>query len=595
MALINSKIGSAILLLDKKTRLHLAAATLIRILLNLLDLAALAVVGVVGFLIANPKKDFEFVLPVFGREIHAAIGDVPVLAILATALFVIKTVSSSIFSFTFARHVSRLETKFSEQWLEFYFGNVNEEDYLPDGPDIQNTLLRSMNALVTGVLTSIVTLASEGTLLLALVCGFILLNPLGAVLVISYLSLIVIALSRFILPRVQKASAVDYSSSRQLMALTRDYVSNRKSIYIHGMNSQWIGEVTDAKRKQIEGANRGVSLTTLPRNLIEAALILGVFGFLGLVMLFSDIPSQAVTIGVFLVGGLRLVSAVLPLQAASGVLKQSLTAVDDALAGLKGRAIQSTFEAQNPDDLALKVIGLGYRHQGSNFELRTMDFDVPFGSKLAIVGPSGAGKSTLGELLIGLRRPTSGDVLIGGVPASKLIQLKGNPFAYVPQSSQLIDGTFAENVTFSRTPDEAQRLKILEVLQACGLSSLLERLPDGLDSQLSVGQANLSGGEIQRLGLARALFTDPKILVLDEATSALDAATEEFISATFKSFHGRSTLIVIAHRLSTILDADCILYLNGGNLVAKGTYQELITHVPDFKEAVRILSTKTGK
>jgi ABC-type multidrug transport system fused ATPase/permease subunit len=595
LAITNPQIQQAFSLLSKKTRWQLFAASVIRIVLNVLDLAALAIVGAVGYLVANPTRHIDLQSMPLSLNLQLGIVEVPLLAVVATFLFLLKSTASSLFTFAFAARVSHLETSLSKQWLLFYFGKVSDAEDVPDGPSVQATLLRSVNALVTGILTSFVTLISEGTLLLSLVVGFVLLNPFGATLVVVYLGLVVIALSRFILPRIQKASAEDYASSRQIMTLTRDYMSNRKSIVIHGVNRQWIDALANAKGKQIRSANRGVSLSTLPRNLIEAALILGVFGFLGMAMLFSDIPSQAVTIGVFLVGGLRMVSAVLPLQAAAGVLKQSLSAVDDALSGLMaGSASKESslpIGLSAPDEPTIQVRDLTFSRPGSEFKLQSMTFDVPFGSKIAIVGPSGAGKSTLGELLLGLRLPTTGAVLVNGVASSDLIKHGRTPFAYVPQSSQIIDGTFAENVTLSRNPDALDRTRALHALRACGLLDLVNRQPLGLDTELSVGEGSLSGGEIQRLGLARALFTNPKILVLDEATSALDASTEHHISQTLKTFRGNCTLIVIAHRLSTIVDADKILYLDQGAVVASGTYDHLIANVPDFKDAVRILST----
>ena len=583
------KLSRALRILDKKTKVLLVVASIFRIGLNVLDFIALAVVGIVAYLAANADKSFILDVPVLGLSSSFTILDVPWLAVIAAFLFLLKSVTAILFSFNFGHRVSQLETQYSRQWIFDNFEFTKRFDAYPDSPTVHTTLMRSMNSLVTGILTSLVTMASEGALLVFLIAGFVVLNPVAALLVVVYLGSIVAIMSFFILPSIQSESAKDYAASHKMLEITRDYLANRKAIVAHGRNEIWLNDLAKTKGMQIESANRGLSLTSLPRNLIETALILGVFGFLGVVVVFSDIPSQAVTIGIFLVGGLRLVSAILPLQASVGVLRQSLMTIDHALDGLVNDMRPSTKSNAGPTDFDLTVEDLTFESVDSGFQLEKLSLKIPFGSKFAIVGPSGAGKTTLGELLLGLRHPEKGSVLVGGIPSSDLIDRQSPHLAYVPQQPQLISGSLAQNVSLNGEPDFERAQK---VLLESGLSDLLKRSPDGLSTFISPGDQPLSGGEMQRLGLARALYMEAKIILLDEATSALDAATEEFISSTLRRFRGNKTLIVIAHRLSTIVDSDKILYLDRGKVKGFGTYDELLSSVPDFLKAVHLLSSE---
>lgn len=581
-------------ILSRKEKTRLIAYGFGRVALNLLDVAALALVGIIGFLVANPGAKFH-IYTSFKASGFLSITDVPLIASLSALLFVFKTIFSVTVSFQFASFISNLEAGYSGKYLRNQFSSPSINRNAPDAPNVQSILLTSLHDLVTGAIGSMSVILAEGSLLIFLVAGFILLNPFAAISVVAYLGTITFFLSRFIMPRVQKARAGDYENSRKVMRLVRDYLAIRREVVLQNANQNWLSGISDTKYLQILNASRGVALGNLPRNLIETSLIMGVFGFLAIVVLLSDISSQAMTIGVFLVGGLRMVAAVLPFQAAVATYRQALGSLRDALEGLGHSAAKTRSlpplvpEISATPNLSVDVVK--YDVPGSHFSLSEVKFDVPFGSKVAVVGPSGAGKSTLAELIIGFVSPTEGSVTLDGIQTSDVLSEHPKLFGYVPQRSHLIEGTLFENISLGSVNDAASQLKATEVLNFAGLGDMVSKLPNGLQEQLSPGHPNISGGELQRLGMARALFTSPRILVLDEATSALDAETENTLSVTLSNLRGSMTQIVIAHRLSTILDADLIIYLDGGEVLGMGEFASLSASVPGFKRALRLLST----
>ena len=206
-----------------------------------------------------------------------------------------------------------------------------------------------------------------------------------------------------------------------------------------------------------------------------------------------------------------------------------------------------------------------------------LSFKLRAGDTVAFVGPSGSGKSTLVKLLVGLYRPVEGRILVNGVPST---EIRWGPLrrqiGIVTQDTQLFAGTIRENLLF--VASEATEAEMREALGRAAATALIERSATGLDTLLGEGGMRLSGGEKQRIALARALIRQPRLLILDEATSALDSLTELEIGETLREISERRdlVLVMIAHRLSTVLHADTIHVLEKGRIVESGTHDELV-------------------
>jgi ATP-binding cassette, subfamily B, bacterial len=219
-----------------------------------------------------------------------------------------------------------------------------------------------------------------------------------------------------------------------------------------------------------------------------------------------------------------------------------------------------------------------FRHQSSQKDaIRGIDFSVAKGQTIAFVGPSGAGKSTLIKLLVGLYKPKEGQILINGHSGKEInYERLRERIGFVTQDTQLFSGTIRENLLFvNPIATDAQCMKVLQ-MAAC--NTLLDRADKGLDTVLGEGGVKVSGGEKQRLSIARALLREPNLLVFDEATSSLDSLTEEEITATIQTIAEAKDhiTILIAHRLSTIMHADSIFVLEKGKITESGSHQSLL-------------------
>jgi ABC-type multidrug transport system fused ATPase/permease subunit len=290
-------------------------------------------------------------------------------------------------------------------------------------------------------------------------------------------------------------------------------------------------------------------------------------------------------------GGLRLVASLLPLQAAINSMIDGANRGQLALDRLKIISDRKSSEhlpdySHDGRALGLELTGVSFGFVQDKPVVHDISFSVAPGQKVALVGPSGAGKTTSFELATGFRLPQVGDITVGGISPRELLDNGNGVIGIVPQRPHLVSGTLAENVSLA-TAEQTDLEQAVNCLKISGLKSFAT--PEGLQMQVHPDSGQLSGGEIQRLGLARALYRNPGILFLDEATSALDAETESEINKVLDELRGRMTIVLIAHRLSTVKNADKIIYLDSGRVVAEGTFAELQKKVPDFKNAVRLM------
>jgi ATP-binding cassette subfamily B protein len=228
--------------------------------------------------------------------------------------------------------------------------------------------------------------------------------------------------------------------------------------------------------------------------------------------------------------------------------------------------------------MTLQFDQVSFRHQSSTaLALDEIGFSAARGDTIAFVGPSGAGKSTLVKLLVGLYAPKSGEILYNGIPSNRVdLDVLREKIGFVTQDTQLFSGSIRENLLFVNP--SATDAECMEVLNQAAAHSLLSRADRGLDTLIGEGGVKVSGGEKQRLSIARALLRHPQLLVFDEATSSLDSLTEEEISRTIREVatNQEAITILIAHRLSTVMHADRIYVLERGHIVEFGRHAELL-------------------
>ncbi|HEY0183915.1 MAG TPA: ABC transporter ATP-binding protein/permease [Rhodopila sp.] len=326
-----------------------------------------------------------------------------------------------------------------------------------------------------------------------------------------------------------------------------------------------------------------VSLNML--NLGQAVIIaLG----LTLIMLLaaSGMRDGSMTVGRFVVVNTYLIQLYQPLNFLGVVymtIKQGLVDMEQMFALLRvprevvdkpgAQALPTELSGGAAGEIVFEKVCFGY--QPNRAILKGIDFVVPAGGKLAIVGPTGAGKSTISRLLFRFYDVTGGRILIDGQDIRDVTQdsLRA-AIGVVPQDTVLFNDTIRYNIGYGRPG--ASQAEIEQAAKSAQVHDFVLRLPEGYDTRVGERGLKLSGGEKQRVAIARTMLKDPRILILDEATSALDSRTEQDIQSALRAISRRRTTLVIAHRLSTVVDADEIIVLQDGRIVERGTHTALL-------------------
>jgi len=614
---IRPAVKSSLNLLPRPQRNRLAGATGFQMSLSLLDLLGVALIGTVAAIAASGvgaqyavPAPIERVLGAVGLEGLTVSQLTVVFALLAVGVLILKTILQAVISRWIFRFLANRQAEVSAELARNFLQRPLLFVQRWTTSEAIYALGSGVGAATVSVLGSAITIISEITLFVILLVALFTVDFVTA-LVAVLLFAVVIAVSHQILSRKSQRNAqvmTDASIatltavSEALETYRETSVLNRREMYV----ARYRGLV--GRYAQATASNQFI--VEMPKFVLEATLylavvILGVAQFL----LNKNLTEAATTTAVFLAAGLRLVPALLRLQGAGITIRNAavsaqptyyladaLEATSESAHSLPGMtlepaAIRSRIAAGHRDfdaTISVNAVSIRYEH-GAPPALTEVSLRAPAGSSVALVGSTGAGKSTLADVIIGALEPDTGSVTISGVSPREAIARWPGAVAYVPQSVALVAGAVRDNVALGLPRDAVDDDMAWEALERAHLAEFLREHREGLDTYIGERGIRLSGGQRQRLGIARALYTRPRLLVLDEATSALDSETEQAIVQTLDELEGDVTTITVAHRLATVRRADQLLYLEFGNAVAQGTFEEVRSMAPDFDRQAALL------
>ncbi len=520
------------------------------------------------------------------------------LTMITLGFFVTKAILAVWLTRVHTKFVARVESRTATDLTERILHSSLSQLEAWTRSELTYSITYSLNAAFTRLLTHYATLVTEGFLLISIAAVLLVISPVTMAIVVVYFAALGFVIQAFIGGRQQRAG-IEFADStvKSTDAMTESITAYRE-IFTLGRQARFVQNFGNTRRDMAESAGAIQFVMALPRYIVEIALLVGAVALIGSQLAANDPATAASMLGVFLTAGVRIMASLLPLQRAAGGIRQ--VAAESALAHrlladydhveVPERADSPEL---NPDagGLAIEVSDVNFTYEASATPaLNKVNLTARPGEYVAVIGASGAGKSTLADLLLGLLAPDSGAIKLDGATPRQLDMDRPGSVAYVPQNPGLVSGSIAENVALGHAPEDIDYDRVEWALGEASLAEHVRGLADGVQTSVGKQTNALSGGQVQRLGLARALYAEPRLLVLDEATSALDAESESVVGDSLRRLHGKVTLVVIAHRLSTVQHADTVHVMENGRIIASGPFAHLLKTVPVVAHYAELMS-----
>lgn len=591
-------------LLSKKEKQKLSFITVLQVISSFLDLLGIAVVGVlgtitvIGFGSGQPGDRVSLFLRFLHLDDSSLQTQALILGLVAASILILKTILSVWFTRRTLFFLSRRGASISSSLVERVLNLPLVDLQRKNTQDLLYSITTGVNLITMGVLGNAVTMIADFSLLIVMCAGLFILDPviaLGTFLFFGFLGIVLYRLMHVRARQLgEEAASLSIDSSRSILEVLESY---RESV-VRGRRYDSAQNVIRFRREISEAYAEMQFMPYIGKYVIEASVVIGGLLICGVQFYLEDAKHAVATLAVFLAAGTRIAPAVLRIQQGAiqmrlniGASRPTLSLIDelqDHIPIQQSKGLPSLNWPGFEPSVVLRKVSLKYPGS-SRYAVRDVSLIINPGEFVAIVGPSGAGKTSLADLILGVISPTDGEILIGGFKPLDIVSTKPGAIAYVPQNVSVLEGTISENVRFGLNDFLGDTSQLLRSLSAARLNQLVSETPGGVDAIVGERGNNLSGGQKQRLGIARALYTNPKLLVLDESTSALDGQVESEITESIANLKGHVTLVMIAHRLSTIMGADKVVYMEEGKVLAIGKFDEVRKQIPDFDSQATLM------
>jgi len=492
---------------------------------------------------------------------------------------------------------ARIGTELADRLYTYYM--QQSWQFHASGSSAQLTKQVSTEAarISNGIIQPLVRMNAKLVLALFISVSIVIYEPLIALLGLSIFSLAYFLLYRLVRKKLVSNGQKLSNVSTQRFRLMNEGFGGIKDVLLLNRSHDFIERFYDSGKVFARAQGTNIAISQVPRYFIELIAFGAMISLvLVLIKLHSGNLGEVLPIlAVYALAAFKLLPALQQIYASVSTIKGNVAAFEAVKEDL-----ERSFENQKtlintpmPTPISLhKSITLKeieFRYPGK--EIAAVDgvnMTIPVNSVIGLVGSSGSGKSTLIDLLLGLLTPQHGSLYVDDIRiTANNKRAWQNLLGFVPQSIFLSEGTIAENIAFGVPKKNINLEQVNKALTLANLNELVEQLPEGVNTKVGERGVKLSGGQRQRIGIARALYHEAEVLVFDEATSALDGITEKIVMDAIHEFSGKKTIIMIAHRLKTVQKCDLIYFMEHGEIIDRGTYQDLVVRNLKFKEMAK--------
>lgn len=526
------------------------------------------------------------------------------LAVGLVLVYLIKNGYLAILAFLQHGFIQKKRVDFAHKLFDAYLNKPYTFHIETNSADLVRNLTIEISRVVNNVMMVSIKLITDGTVAVGLIALLFVADITSA-----FAALILVSLTGIIFYVVVRRKLAEYGRIRldQQGILIRQInhgIGGIKEVKVLGTEDYFLA-LFDSHSRAFSSAYRYYeTLGDLPRLFLESVAVSALAAMVILFQARSDsFQTVLPTLSLFTVAAFRLMPTINRLQSSVNsmrffsdsvsVITEHLELDGDAKAVSAPERRREAKPTMTVPKLSkqISLIHLSYQYPSAAIpSLTDITLQIPCGSAVGLAGRSGAGKTTMVDVLLGLLHPTSGTVLVDGVDVEENLPGWQRQIGYIPQSIYLIDDTLRRNIALGIPDARIDDERVWGACKAARIDEFVEGLEGGLEAVVGERGVRLSGGQLQRIGIARALYRDPQVLVMDEATASLDSRTELEIVKTLESVKGRRTLIIIAHRFSTLELCDLIFVLKDGLLVESGTLADLQQEGTEFTRSIAALS-----
>ena len=607
MRLIFLYFRRAFILLNLRDRAKIKVISIIQVLLGILDLVGVAFIGVLGALSISgvqsqtPGSRVYEVLRVLKLQNFSFQTQTAILGLIAVVFLVSKSLLSVVLTKRSLFFLSLKGAQISGKLLENLLKRDIQEIRKRGNQEILYSCTAGVYGITVGILSTGVSLFADLSAITLIFLGLFVFDPIMALITIAMFLLI-----GFIIFKLQQERARNLGIELGSLSIKSEekiveVLSAYRELVVHDRQDFYINNI---RNQRLQLANTQAEMSFMPqisKYIIETSILVGGLIISSVQFLRLDAKHAFATLAIFLAAGSRIAPSAMRLQQnlllmrnSIGISKPTFELIEEINIhnNLQINENKSNINQVNPakfiGQVELDQVNFKFQDSNSNL-LESISLSINSGNIVAIVGPSGSGKSTLVDLILGILKPTVGEVRVSGMSPDNAIKNWPGKISYVPQEVLITKGTLLENVGLGFEFSEIDTQRALLCLRTAKLEELIIPNLKGLSGDIQERGGNLSGGQRQRIGIARALYTNPELLILDEATSALDVSTESEISEALHDLKGKATIILVAHRLSTVRNADLVIYMEAGKIVAQGNFEEVRNQVPNFDHQAGLL------
>lgn len=598
-------------MLSRRDQWKLALITSVQMATGILDLAGVLLLGMVSVISISVVSDAPVPVPVqsiIDRVGLDELGETSLAAYLCIAAgvaLVTKSLLSAVLTRRTYRFLANRQAVLSGRLASALLSRPLLEVQARSSQDLAFILTIATQAATVGVLGATSGAVADVALLVVLGLGLTAIDPTVTIFAVLFFGLLAfglqIGLSGWASRLGRESADVDIDS----YVVIQEAIASYREIMVSDRRGLYADRIQGLRWRSAKNGADSMFMGIVPKFVFEIALVVGALALATSQVATKDLAAAVGIVAVFLVAGSRVMPAVMRMQGAALTIRRAEAPATKALTLAYELSASTGVPLSSPTIAEIRrVLDEGHPDFQPNVRLTDVwltyagtetaavagvSFAASAGSSIALVGSTGAGKSSVADVLLGVVESDSGTALIGGLAPAQAISRWPGGVAYVPQEVALVNGTVRDNVALGLPREAVGDASVWRALERAHLATFLRESREGLETQIGESGMRLSGGQRQRLGVARALFTRPRLLVLDEATSALDSETEQAIARTMRDLEGEVTTIIIAHRLATVRHCDLVVYLEGGRVVASGTFDEVRAQSAAFDHQAQLL------